>query len=291
MESVLGQTFTDYEIIIVNDGSTDKSGEVAAKFKNPNIHIYTQKNHGVSAARNFALEKATGEVMAFLDADDLWLPNHLEDLYKLYRLFPDCSLYATSYEMVFSPSKTVQPVFDGIPGTGWYGIIPDFFKSSMEYRLAWTSAVAVIRKKLPEPAFEVGINMAEDTELWIKMALAGPVAFCNTVSARQMLQAENRISDRKVLSRKYARLTAFAEEEKNNISLKKYMDLYRTEFGLRHKTAGDLKTSGFYLKEVNRHHLSRKTRFLLSLPVWMLRILYALKKALERKGFLLSAYH
>src|SRR5690606_12962360 len=77
LKSVLQQTFIDFEIIIVNDGSTDKSLEIAKSFKNERIKIYTQENQGVSAARNLGIEKSTSEYCCFLDADDVWKDNHL----------------------------------------------------------------------------------------------------------------------------------------------------------------------------------------------------------------------
>jgi glycosyltransferase involved in cell wall biosynthesis len=86
--SVLNQTFSDYEIIIINDGSTDKSVEVVNSFDDNRIILYTTKNKGVSHARNFAISKANSDLIALLDGDDQWEPTHLENLYKLYTNFP-----------------------------------------------------------------------------------------------------------------------------------------------------------------------------------------------------------
>ena len=78
IDSVLAQTHPSWELIVVDDGSTDATGTIAAGYDDPRIVVVRQPNGGEGAARNTALERARGEYLAFLDADDVWLPNHLE---------------------------------------------------------------------------------------------------------------------------------------------------------------------------------------------------------------------
>lgn len=80
IESVLNQTYSDLELIIVNDGSTDSSGVIVEKYRarDPRISVITKSNSGVSDTRNIGLSKAKGDLIAFLDADDVWLPDNLE---------------------------------------------------------------------------------------------------------------------------------------------------------------------------------------------------------------------
>ena len=80
IESILNQTFTGFEIVVVNDGSTDNSLDVVNEISDPRIRIFTKENGGVSVARNFGIEKSQNEYIAFLDADDLWLPDYLETI-------------------------------------------------------------------------------------------------------------------------------------------------------------------------------------------------------------------
>ncbi|MGD0960733.1 MAG: glycosyltransferase family A protein [Methylomonas sp.] len=92
--SVLTQTFTDFEIVIVNDGSTDNSGEVIRRFtSDPRVRIIDQANQGVSAARNKAVACASYDYIAFLDADDEWLPGYLQKMHEAIALFPDAAMY------------------------------------------------------------------------------------------------------------------------------------------------------------------------------------------------------
>lgn len=111
IQSVLNQTYTDFEIIIVNDGSTDNSLEIVNKniesFKD--AKIINQENKGLSATRNKGVIRAKGEVIAFLDADDMWHPDFLKHIYNLYITFPEASLYGTDYLEKYSDKNILEP--------------------------------------------------------------------------------------------------------------------------------------------------------------------------------------
>ncbi|MGL5807314.1 MAG: glycosyltransferase family 2 protein [Xenococcaceae cyanobacterium] len=89
INSVLNQTYQDFELIIVDDGSPDRSVEICQQFKDPRLKIIRQKNQGVCAARNTGISHATGQYLAFLDGDDLWLPQKLEKHLKHLESSPD----------------------------------------------------------------------------------------------------------------------------------------------------------------------------------------------------------
>jgi glycosyltransferase involved in cell wall biosynthesis len=98
IESILAQTYPQWELVIVDDGSSDRTGEVVSRYGDPRIKMIRQENQGEAAARNTALNNMRGEFLAFLDADDLYLPNHLESLggYLLTRDQAD-GVYADGY--------------------------------------------------------------------------------------------------------------------------------------------------------------------------------------------------
>jgi len=293
LQSILVQTYTDLEIIVINDGSTDQSESRALEIDDPRIRLFSTPNQGVSKARNYGIEKASGTLIAFLDADDYWFPKHLEHLFQLYELFPKCGLYCTNYERFFNSKKIIKPKHIDIPTHPWKGIVNDFFKSSYIDRIAWTSAVAI-----PKTVFDVVGNFkttitlgaGEDTDLWIRIALQFDVAFDNEISARHVLDAENRISLANTLKRSFARLDEFKDEEKNNLSLKKYLDLHRVFFAIHHKLAGDSKTFDFYIQSVDPSNIPLKTKIVLAMPSFLSRKLYVFKKYLERKNILVSIY-
>src|SRR5574344_1047459 len=97
LRSVLNQTFGDFEIVVVNDGSTDASVSVVEGIEDSRIRIINQKNGGVSAARNRGIEESKYDIVAFLDADDVWKENHLSVIAELIDKYPACGVFATSY--------------------------------------------------------------------------------------------------------------------------------------------------------------------------------------------------
>ena len=97
LDSVFNQKFQPLEVIVVNDGSTDGSDLVVAELRNPLIRMISQRNEGVSAARNRGIHAANGDWIAFLDADDEWLPNFLRTIKSLYYNYFPSEVLATSY--------------------------------------------------------------------------------------------------------------------------------------------------------------------------------------------------
>src|SRR6185437_12705329 len=90
LASCLAQTYTDFEVIVVDDGSLDNTSEVVAEFHDPRIrYIRTEQNHGVAAARNIFLRNARGELISFLDSDDLWKPYKLEKEVAFFKRHPE----------------------------------------------------------------------------------------------------------------------------------------------------------------------------------------------------------
>ena len=98
IESVLDQTFQDFELIVVNDGSSDKSGEIASSY--PQVRYFDRPHKGIPETRNFAVSKAEGELITFLDADDLWAPEKLEHQVKYLDEHPDCDIISVVTEIL-----------------------------------------------------------------------------------------------------------------------------------------------------------------------------------------------
>lgn len=292
LESCLSQSFTNFEVIIVNDGSTDGSLGTIKQFKDERIKLFTTKNEGISKARNLAISNAVGELIAFLDADDVWMPNHLEDLYSLYKNFPEAGLFCTNY-LIKSKKVTTRPVFIGLPtDENWQGIVGDYFASSYKYRVSWVSAVAVPNEVLIQTGnFDENIEGAgEDIDLWARIALRFPIALTNRLSAVYQLN-ETSVTKAKPGNKKFANLNKFAAHEANNLSLKRFLDLYRVEYALHHKIDGNHKAFKEYLKAVDKKNLHCKSRILLALPTNVLRILFWIKNRAKSFGIDFSVYH
>ena len=293
LESVLSQTFQDFEVIVIDDGSTDNGKKIVEDFNNSKIKLISTRNNGVSKARNIGIEEAKGALVAFLDADDIWFENHLQLLAELFNNYPNAGILATNYEIFYNKNKIIKPYFIDIPKENWSGVVTDFFKSSMVNRIAWTSAIAIPKKAFDKVGnFDENITLGagEDTDLWIRMALEFEVAFNNQITVRYNLGAENRISLTKTLTRSFAKLNQFGAQETENPSLKKYLDLYRTQYALKHKLAGDVKTFNFYKNQINSENITWKIKTVFMLPVFILKIFFVIKKYLEHKNFLFSIY-
>lgn len=292
LSSVLEQSFSDFEIIIVNDGSTDNSEEIVKSINDSRIHLYSEENKGVSASRNFGVDKSNSNYIAFLDADDYWYPNHLKNLFSLIEKYPNHSWYATAYEKKLNENlmtPMVSPIVS--KGNNWMGEIDNFFENSYIDSLINSSSVCFAKdfyKTLK--GFNISITHGEDTDLWIRAALKSPIIFSNKITVRNNLNSFNRSSKIPSHKRKRFHINDFEEAEKSTPSLKKYLDLNRYSLAIQHKILGDL--SGFkkYKEGINIENLNKKQRFLLSQNRHVLRILIRLQKIAERLGLRLSSF-
>ena len=182
LETVCAQTYRDYEIIVINDGSTDNSAVVADEYLKAtdgiDYQIISQQNAGVSAARNNGVAQASGEYLAFLDADDWWEPTYLEKMAQLIADYPEAGLYACNY-VYYKPGKTRVAL--NIP-TGYINYPKAYYESNA--MPIWTGAAMIQRKVFEEMGeFPVGIKLGEDFLLWAKTAMHYPVAFMNETLA------------------------------------------------------------------------------------------------------------
>ena len=193
IQSVLAQTFQDFEIIIVNDGSTDGSVKEVERFDDERIRLVEQANAGVSAARNRGIEEAKYELIAFLDADDLWDNDFLATAFELYEHYPKCDVYALNYRIMTSEENFQTPIILGLPVSFHHGIIQDYFKiASQSDPLIWSSSV-VIKKNILKAigGFPIGIRAGEDLLTWAKLA-----ARCEIAYTKEQKATFNRIGEK-----------------------------------------------------------------------------------------------
>ncbi|AXT58370.1 glycosyltransferase family 2 protein [Aquimarina sp. AD1] len=268
IQSVFAQNYTNYEIIIINDGSSDNSEKNVNTFSDERLRYFLTENKGVSNARNFGIDKANGEIIAFLDADDYWYPNHLEILFQLYKKFPDAGILATSYEKKFSTNSIFLADFRNIKtDSNSFIIIDDYFDSSSIDAIAWTSASAAPKTVLNAiKGFDSSITHGEDTDLWIRIALRYKVALATYVTATYNLDAKNRSKEINIKNKNFMKFEKFVEEEKHNRSLKIYLDANRYSIALEYRIAGDYLTSKKYCENINWKNLHWKNRFLIKQP-------------------------
>lgn len=183
IESVLAQTFTNYELVVMDDGSRDDSYAVAQKAieGHDNCQLYRQLNAGVSVARNNAVSLSKGLYVCFLDADDWWEPTFLEEMAQLIEKFPEAGIYGTNYTIVNETRHKTRVAMVGVDEGFKKGYINycQVYAKTM-YMPLWTGAVCIPRSVFDSvEGFNPQLKMGEDFDLWIRIALQHKVAFLN----------------------------------------------------------------------------------------------------------------
>ena len=177
VESVIAQTEQDWELIVVDDGSSDGGGGVVGAFDDPRVGLIQQQNAGEGAARNRGIEAARGSLIAFLDADDYWAPGHLDNLQAVVDEFPEAVLYAAAYRLVFGPdSERVVRLRPGLPSRG---LIADYFRDCVDVEVVvHPSGAATRRDSLQRVGcFPVGVYVGADLITWSRLVCLGPLAY------------------------------------------------------------------------------------------------------------------
>ena len=179
LEAVLGQTYQDFEIVIVNDGSTDNSVIETQKVDDSRIRIITQENAGVSAARNRGIEESKYDLIAFLDADDEWKPTYLETQMALVEKYPECNVFVTNYEFRDSEGNIRPTIIRRLPFDSEDGILTNYFEVASHSHPPICSITIMVRKTAIQEVggFPVGIAAGEDLLTWARLATRNDIAY------------------------------------------------------------------------------------------------------------------
>ncbi len=177
--SVRAQTVSDWELVVVDDGSTDGGPALVRDLQDARIRVVSQANAGVSAARNRGIELARADLIAFLDADDLWLPGFLAAIMALQADFPEARWFATGYEIRPVQGAAYASRLRGLWADFSRGILPDYFNvASASDPPVWSSATAVRRDPIQAiGGFPLGIGSGEDLLTWARLAVRHPLAY------------------------------------------------------------------------------------------------------------------
>lgn len=184
IDSVLKQSFQDFEIIVINDGSMDSTLEILYQISDERLKIIDTSNGGVSKARNLGIEHARGEYICFLDSDDEFLPSHLEHLNNLIVKYPSKSFFATRFCM--TTRNDVSEV--NIPKiTGKIEFYEDAVsKILMCSEMIWTGCVCIRRKMFEKYGmFEIGVKLGEDTDMWKRVYVHTGVVFSDNITVKR----------------------------------------------------------------------------------------------------------
>ena len=283
--SVLGQSVLPREVIIIDDGSTDGSAEIVERMATPLVRLLRQENAGVSAARNRAIEIASGRWVALLDGDDWWKPDYLSAMARLIERYPDCGAYGSAF-YVDNGAGLVEgdtPKCEGIV---------NFFEESMRRYVLIPSATILKRDLVMQMGgFPAGMRMGEDQYLWTRIARVADVAFTPELNVVYSRAASNRSA-------------AIFRPEQSVYSLEDLYDpaasdisneyVARVALGkalvesVRGGTESARRALEFFSYNKFSHRIERKVRFFNSLPRFMRPAVSAaynwLAWAIARKG-------
>ncbi|MDD4968796.1 MAG: glycosyltransferase family 2 protein [Paludibacter sp.] len=180
IQSVLNQTYQNFELIVVNDGSTDNSNQKTNCYTDDRITLIDQKNQGVSVARNNGINKAIYKNIAVLDADDCWEATFLMELNNLINLFPDAGLYGINNYYHYENGEVSFQNYDWLFNGNKNGIIDDFFLifsklGKSPFPNSGTCFPIEIFRELG--GYKAGVKITEDSDFWCRIALNHKVAF------------------------------------------------------------------------------------------------------------------
>jgi glycosyltransferase involved in cell wall biosynthesis len=275
LKSVLNQSFTDFEIIIVNDGSTDESEAKILSHKDSRIHYFSKSNEGVAIARNFGIEKAQGEYICFLDADDFWYPDFLSTMYFYIQKLPEQKVFATAIEI--ETNKKSIPAQYSISKKSDYEIV-NFFDASQKECVLWTSSIAIHKSVLTTVgSFDVKIKKCEDTELWIRIGLHYPIVFIWQVLSKYVYDESSISRHWNYFFEPYT-FNKYALKEKQNPKLKQYIDLNRFSAVIKCKLNSNTKLAQGIYSNIDLKSLTWKKRTLLKMPTFILKTLIGFQK-------------
>ena len=310
VESVVGQTYRDWELIVVDDGSSDGGGDMVAAVSDPRIRLVRQENAGVSAARNRGVamagasagtrdkgstappptaetlkqnedssfsSEATATHLCFLDADDWWEPTFLEEMAGLIERHPDAGIYGTSYWIVKNGRRRQAPI----------GVDEGFTEGEINYCQGyartlcmplWTGAVCIPRTIFDESGgFPVGITLGEDFLLWIRIVFKHKAVLLNKPLSNynQDVDITYRGTHHLHPPERHMlwQLGEFEPQERSNPDYKQLIDNLRTYSLLNHLLDRRYREAArAELAKVDWSKQPTRTRRQYQCPVWMLQI-------------------
>lgn len=222
IESVLYQTYSDFEIVVVDDGSTDDSANVVRGIQDRRVRLISKENGGVSSARNKGILSAKGDYIAFLDGDDIWDETYLETLHDLIVEYPDAALYGIGFGWIKNGERKIAT--SKLPAD-YRGVVDDVWNN---YPGFWTgSSSGSSRAKLMEVGlFDERMTHGEDIDMWWRLLLSGDGVVDSKPLAWYRLDTENRAMNKLIPLEKHIPyfIDKYEFPRNKNSSFRKYFD-------------------------------------------------------------------
>ena len=291
IKSILNQTFSDYEILIVNDCSTDLSVGKIKPFLSESIRLIEHpKNKGLSAARNTGIANATSNYITFLDADDTWKPTFLETIHNLISEFPEAKIFGTNYEEVYLNKITTPNNFpEGIASKE--NQIIDFFKHNLGQGI-YNHGSVCFHKSVYEKAglYDEKIDFAEDIDFNIRANYYFKLAYSNTIQMQYFMETGTQLTRSSIVNKRLPYFDKYDAFAKENSGIAKYLAFERYVLAKHIKTDGGYTLYKKISSKIDYNYLNWKQQILLKLPAFILKLIKTIKELLIKKGVKFTSY-
>lgn len=280
LQSVIDQTFTEWECIVVNDGSTDNSLEVVRSFVHSLnvrslIRIIHKENGGVSSARNRGVMEAKSDYIAFLDGDDIWEPTYLEEAAKLIQDFPGAAIYGLGLGKMLGGQRYSTPEF--LPAN-FRGVVTNLWEHH-NTMMSWTGSSTICPRELAlKTLANEHLTHGEDLDQWLRLMLQGDAVFYNKTLAYYVKDAENRAMYHMPPINKHivSIIAQYADARKNNAAFRKAFDTQMIYFLYEYLFTPYKKEAQRLAEQLDYSQLKRSMRFRMKHP-WLYRLLKRVK--------------
>lgn len=288
LDSVLNQSFKDFEVIVINDGSTDESESIIKTYTDPRIKYFKTENQGISAARNMGIAKASTDFIAFVDADDYWYPFCLDEQYRLIEKYPEQKVFSVAVETITNGIHYPKKYSFNTKNEEDY--VVNYFEASLLSSVLNGSA-SIYHKSVFEKLglYDPNYISGEDTELYVRVGLNYSIVFSPRVCV-SCYDTKKSLSKTSVKLEEKPDFAEFEPLEKNNPYLKQFLDLNRFSLAIKAKENGDSKGYAALVKKIDLNNLNKRQRLILNLPGSGIKLLRRLKKTLEKVGIRLAVF-
>ncbi len=291
VKSILNQDFHDFDIIIVDDGSTDKSREVVSQIHSEKIQLICHdKNKGLSAARNTGIKNAKANFVTFLDADDVWKPGYLSKIYSLIQQFSEAKLFGTNYEELYQDNVVIVPK-SNTTISGEDRIVVDFFESNLAKPIYCSCSLCVEKSVFEDIGYyDETITFGEDVDFNIRANTRFKLAYSKEALVTYTMFSENQITNSNFKSKAIPNFNTYENLAGRHPNLKKYLDFNRYIMARNYKMEKDWVNFDKLKSEISPESLNFKQRLLLNAPVSVLGWVKQIKRFFIRKGILVTTY-
>jgi len=226
------------------------------------------------------VKKAIGEYIVFLDADDLWYPNHLSQFIESISLFPNQKIFCNNYEIALGKGVTKETHFSILFDETPY-LVTNFFRASLKNSIAWTSAICIERELFEDHKFDEEIRSGQDTDLWIVLGLKFPFVFHKNVSAIHRKWIVNSLSKTKNINSRKLILDKYSSFQYNDAHFEHYLNQLRFSLWLQAKCDEQLVIAQQLQSNLLVKYLSFKQKIVLRCSPKQLRQLLFIKKSIR----------